>query len=898
MKSLQVKSGVIAFAFSMCLCVSLKATGEGQKGAGPSAGATPPASPTASGNPGGSSASGGAGLPGVSYSRPWEQIGHLPPPETFGYKKDDFKSVWDFFSHDSFKKNVIIFCYDIKPNLSATQPFVLEPSKFHTDPKKEELCANSKLKAFQMYRFLIYRIDMSGIPQNTIDRIQTLNMNIAAQPSASLNSQRGSTINPTPTLPSITLLTPPAYDCQDQDGTDKEVLAKFTVAGKPLKAALCPSGSARAYYLLWPSELVGDTALTVSINLIYGPVAPGLPWNRETFYPSGSTVISSENGATNGHYYVALNGAISGPVPPPFDEGLVRIPEFQDSGGVYWKDLGEKPDAANFPAWTADSHYSRDDHVVPQTKNGHYYQAENGGVSGINEPGFLINGGMVYDVAGAGGVHWKDLGEKPDAARFPTWTADRQYRKDDHVVPQTANGHYYQAENDGMSGVNEPVFRTSGDIVYDAPGLGLTWENAGRTQQQTPQASPTGQGGAKAPTSGFPAWQPKTAYTSGTQVVPPGIGNGHYYEAMNAANSGEYSPNWTAGKICDAAGAKADGKCTGVLWQDMGLVTLPAWQAGTAYAKGAYVVPNPANGFYYEAKVAGVSGSNPPAFPVKDKQRVTESAGLIWMDVGSSSTLPGAIKTLKDWNPKAAFVLGDGIVDRKSGHYYVAIQSGISGEDEPPFSIPVPQVVASSAYDKEAAIEWQDLGTTPLASASIGTPPSDQTLNLQTLTSPQVHVLSRFNLSSGVIVSNLIPPSFSSVTVTKGCPNGAATCTAYVQSRGTRLIDPVLGVTVYAIRPLDAEQPFKWKDMTPAPTFDLSLSSPTSNFYFGFSSEFLMRNLQLVYGASIIQESRLGGTVTTINNQPTALFLTKKYNVGGYLGFSFNISGFLQSIIQ
>jgi hypothetical protein len=103
-------------------------------------------------------------------------------------------------------------------------------------------------------------------------------------------------------------------------------------------------------------------------------------------------------------------------------------------------------------------------------------------------------------------------------------------------------------------------------------------------------------------------------------------------------------------------------------------------------------------------------------------------------------------------------------------------------------------------------------------------------------------------------------------------------------------------VTVYAIRPLDAERSFKPSDLLPAPTFDISMVSPTSNYHVGFSSEFLMRNLQLVYGASFVQETRLAQPIANFNGQPISLSTSKKEHYGGFVGFSFNITGFVQSL--
>jgi hypothetical protein len=59
-----------------------------------------------------------------------------------------------------------------------------------------------------------------------------------------------------------------------------------------------------------------------------------------------------------------------------------------------------------------------------------------------------------------------------------------------------------------------------------------------------------------------------------------------------------------------------------------------------------------------------------------------------------------------------------------------------------------------------------------------------------------------------------------------------------------------------------------------------------------------MRNLQLVYGISTVQETRLSGNITAVGyNQWTSLSTTKKFNRGGFIGVTFNITGFIQSLI-
>jgi hypothetical protein len=782
MRSLVAGRNTVTLAFFACLVFRVGGTALGQKVLG-SASQSPSTSPTSGASQsGGNSSSGGSALPGISYTRhSWKQIEFLPAPQTFGMRNtlwwhDSISSHLDYFSKDTLRRNVTIFCYTLKPNPTAIQPFTLEPYPFNVSKAGKELCANAEAhpKSLLMNRFLVFRIDLSHLSHVMRDRIQTVNLNITNQSGTSLNSQRGPTINPTPTGTSLASLSPQRYQNCD-DSSDKQLMEKFDVAGKPLRHALCDYDP-DTLYLMWPVELVGDTVPTVSINFIYTPVAPAQPWQKKTFYPAGSVIVSDTHAHTNGHYYIADSSGISSNTSPSFGSG-----------------------------------------------------------SAVE---------VLTEGNGSSGLSWMDMG-------YVT------------VTP-------------------------------------------------TP-----------------PAWQAHTPYSFGSLVVPPAPGNGHYYKAINAGTSGPTSPPFPVDGTCVADMSVPTATCISkkkgeLIWMDMGYFTVnPApsiWAPNTTYASGALVTPPGGNGHYYRAMTAGVTGQTAPAFPVHFHAIVRESFGVTWVDVGTA--MPANTK-LRVWTPKTAYQLGDTIQDQYSGHYYSVAQPGISGWVVPSFRISAPQIVT------EGSIRWRDLGTTLPASVSAATQPSDQTVNALNLTYPQIQVLGRFNLAAGVVVSSLAPPSITSyaypslsTSSTTGAPPGpnspcptstststssadppvttttitSAACTVYTQTHGGHLVDPVLGVTVYAIRPLDAERSFKPSDLLPAPTFDISMVSPTSNYHVGFSSEFLMRNLQLVYGASFVQETRLAQPIANFNGQPISLSTSKKEHYGGFVGFSFNITGFVQSL--
>jgi hypothetical protein len=562
----------------------------------------------------------------------------------------------------------------------------------------------SPSKPLLMNEILVLAIDATGIPQ---DRFEILNLN--------LTNQQGTPINPTPIRPGLTAGT----------ATGPEVSSTYLeMEGGPRQRV------AQVYYLTWPNQLPGDTIVTVSVNLVYAPVAPALLWIPRTFYPAGSIVISKSSASTtNGHYYLALNSAISSASPPSFNAAAVPVPTFPDGG----------------PA-------------------------------------------------------------------------------------------------------------------------GLTWTNRGRT----------------AVDSKPPEWKAGISYAQGAQVVPPGAGNGHYYQAQTAGKSGPGVPAFrTDGNpFPDGTGS------TAFQWTDMGFITFPSWQPNTAYAVGARVVTNPPNGYWYEATVGGVSGPNAPLFANGIGGVVMEAPNLLWLDSGPAP-MPSTIKNLKSWAPQTAFFVGDGIFDPSSGHYYSVIQAGISDTTPPPFFIPAPTIVPQSVISEDD-VHWQDLGTTLPASVSVGIPPSDQTINLLTYTLPQVHALSFFNIASGVLVSSIKTPSFVNKNTTgSGTPSWT---TVY----GAPIVDPILALSVY-LKPMDAERRWQASDMIPAPTIGFSLTSPASNFYFGGSSEFpFVRNLQVVYGFSAAKVSVL--ETASLQNSNTTPVTRQVFAKGGFAGLSFNILGFIQSV--
>jgi hypothetical protein len=791
---------VVIVALSASFLSQCERNALGQRGGGAnatanaSASAAPSAAAGQAGGPGAGASSSAGSLQGMSFPRDsWDQVKFLPAPDRYVIKNkslaakldshfndrdaDAAAHFLDDFAIDNFTKSVVIYCYTMKQNNTASVPFLLVPTQTNQpvnsrDSKPKDLCANQSRSfgnapSLVMGKYLIFRVDMSEISPAIRDRIQTLNINIASQTGSSLNSQRGPTINPNIVLPSMALLSgEPFSGCKDYEkaGRPPNYFRNMWLGSEPIGDAFCYSKDSKfqnVYYLAWPAPLVGDATPTVNINLIYTPVAPAIQWTADTFYPAGSIVVSN---STDGHYYLALNSGVSTTVIPPLADHVTRLTIFSDlpdSTGLFWQDMGLLPSP---DTWTSGKAYALGAQVVPPVSlsTGHYYQATQGGTAGQTPPGFTSNAGQTLPDAQGSTLVWKDMG---------------------------------------------PL------VINPTP-------------------------------------------------VP--------------------------------------------------------WAANTAYEVGALVTTGggspqtPSNGHYYRATSRGASGVNAPAFPI-DGTVVIESDAVKYVDAG---TTPPANGKLKAWRGETAYFLGDAILDTTTGRYYTVVQPGISGKGSTPprFAVPIQDKTPKGPHQ---FIAWLDLGSTLPASTSVGEQPADQIVSVLNLTYPQVHVLSRFNLTSGVVITSLKPPVISTFaesnsTSATNCPPGLSSCTYYTSAKGARLIDPVLGVTTYIFRPLDAERPFTWKDLTPAPSLYFSLTSPSSNYHVGFASEFFYRNLQIIYGASIVEETRVTGaqaTITTtasgspvtspvtIAGQLGYLSTTKVTNAGGFIGLSFNITGFIQSLI-
>jgi hypothetical protein len=209
------------------------------------------------------------------------------------------------------------------------------------------------------------------------------------------------------------------------------------------------------------------------------------------------------------------------------------------------------------------------------------------------------------------------------------------------------------------------------------------------------------------------------------------------------------------------------------------------------------------------------------------------------------------------------------------------IQAGISGAAPPSFSVVVPKTVS----EEHNQIAWQDLGTTLPSAISIGQPqPPDQTVSTINYSFPQSHALSYFSLTSGVVLSSIQTRSFLNTS--------SSSTPKWTTVKNGPIVDPILALTVFA-KPIDAERPWHKSDLIPGPTIAFSLTSPSTNFYFGGSSVAFVRNIQLLYGFSAARISVLQAASVQVSSTSPAT--RQQFAKGAFIGVSFNIVGLITS---
>jgi hypothetical protein len=433
------------------------------------------------------------------------------------------------------------------------------------------------------------------------------------------------------------------------------------------------------------------------------------------------------------------------------------------------------------------------------------------------------------------------------------WEAGTYYPTGSVVInPSTPDGHYWQAITGGVSGpawpgmtANKPEFTPDGD---------LKWEDLGPT---APSGLPT------IAAKGLRA--PSTVYEQGNYVFDPSTGHYFVVAEIGAAKQSGANPalpfRITSALTRQENAAPAtvtDGKTQA--WQEAD--PIEPWAPSAGFPARTVVS---AKGHYFFTKAGGTSSADLQHWALQADGSMLDNT-ISWRDLGE---LPG-------WVPHHVYALGEVVYDVTTDHFFTAMfADGISGTSTPFFAI--------SPFRNEM-VEWQDAGTTlPTTAASS----NDLVVQLLSLGLPQVHTLSSFNLAIGVAVSGLKTHTFG---IRAPAMAGGTGTPDYTGS--SRVIEPVTFLTYYFC-PFDAERSFQWRDMVPGLTLGISLASPTTSFYIGGASEFLIRNVQLVYGINIAKIPILADGFSPAMTTPAT---RTPIAWDPFVGISFNVSGFIQAV--
>jgi hypothetical protein len=230
-------------------------------------------------------------------------------------------------------------------------------------------------------------------------------------------------------------------------------------------------------------------------------------------------------------------------------------------------------------------------------------------------------------------------------------------------------------------------------------------------------------------------------------------------------------------------------------------------------------------------------------------------------------------------------VSGQVIADADGGHFYLARSSGQSGATKPAFPITIrdPDPAHQNGAAEDGNVTWLDSGTVPPAAvANAG--PTDASVNLINMNLPQVHSRYYFNIATGFAVNNVRNSTFTTVPQMNG---GGTTTYLPQQIRGHRNVEPIILLTTYLPGlAMDAESPWKPKNLIPGLSFGFSMSNPANSFYLGGSSE-IWRNLQLAYGVNINT-----GINTLVPNQvftSSSPATTSRTTIKPFIGLTLNL---------
>jgi hypothetical protein len=532
-------------------------------------------------------------------------------------------------------------------------------------------------------------------------------------------------------------------------------------------------------------------------------------------------------------------------------------------------------------AWAAKTIYPAGSIVIGQS-GGHFFQAQSGGMSGDTYPTAALTP-VLPDNVTDNTCQWSPYGISPPSGSGVSaspWLPNNQYKPKDVVYDPATTIFYVEAANPAGGGT----------CTSDSSSHFLSAPPPAKPEPKTiPNTMDNDSGvmqwkylGDSCP-PGTPLRKPDTDYPAHTRVCDNGASVARLYESTVAGHSNLYdlhfdNPSTKPSFIVDPGA----GRETWVYIRDgcdVGQNT-PDWQANFEYVldpanpiricrRGR---PNRLFGLYR----AGHSAAAPPSFVLPPIITIERSIGVEWQYAGDACDP----QSVPQWQPNHLYLtIGAGVCERGPiTHLYTVVTTGRSGGARPYFENPGNQPVPPM---------WADIGLYPPPAVTSGSATETQT-NAISIPLAQVHALAYYNIATGVVVTTIRVPSFAYTTppaINNGTP-------AKVGS--SLLIDPVITLTRY-FWGFDAEAKEHASDWRPGLSFSFSLSSPTSNFYFGGSSEPL-RYVQVEYGFALAKVPRLspGAFAPSSSTTPATQQVFAK---GGYLGLSFNLSDFVKYLV-
>jgi hypothetical protein len=674
-------------------------------------------------------------------------------------------------------------------------------------------------------------------------------------------------------------------------------------------------------------------------------------WMPLTRFSLGDTVIRPESG----HYFTVVESdeGQSGTVPPstgggpprtdPFPPPSPAPASFQD-GQITWT---KSSDACKAPcaAWQANHQYAVDPAITAVGPGGVASKLSN--EVSINGTTYVMTNSS--DPSGTSALPTAPPATGPFSKKPPLTDNQIEWRNE----PSAASTQEWQANT--FYSVNLAVCDPASFTAPDSCAPGHTYVVArvlvGTSGPQDPSSQPvsnppiTVQDGdliwAADPAEwGVPpnagTWEPLTRFKVHDEVQAANL---LYYHVVRATAgiSGVRQSTFPITDFCTVIDPFAPVKDGSVTWQDMGTIRprerrgceeyredfegrirIPDWNqvhlSHSPVPSGAVIFePGEEGGRYYKAATGGIVGPFTPFVNITPPMLIT------WQDSGT--TAPASVAsgqpadqvvslinlTLPQTHTLARFNISAGVeltfTRPPTFGWVVPTASGVNLPTAPTSITSTNGSTTTTSY--YYYLPASEVATSQLPQGVPTTVPTTGAGSVPVAVEPQ----SQCSYGNPVVDTATTAPSPPS-----GAPTGSPVYVYPVYEcplktgRGARPFDAVLALTGYLV-PVDAEVPWhfemhkdsNWRDWVPGLSLGLSLTNPTSNFYVGGSNEILVRDLQVFYGASILNlPYRIAASTTQAvwGGQGTSpsVATASRFNPHVFVGATFNLSNFVSSL--